>query len=63
LKGGEVAAPFLERFTIGWLTREEKGDRLPALEKAGKLKGIAAGRVPVPFFRCRTSVIRWKGIS
>jgi hypothetical protein len=30
---------------------EEKGDWLPALAKVGKYQRIAAGRVPVPFFR------------
>jgi hypothetical protein len=33
--------------------RSGKGDWLPALEKAGKFQGIAAGQVPVPFFRAR----------
>jgi hypothetical protein len=46
LKGGR-----LQRFTLEWLTDEEKGDWLAALPEPFAPAIRLAGRVPVPFFR------------
>jgi hypothetical protein len=41
----------LQRFTLEWLTDEEKGDWLAALPETFAPAIRLAGRVPVPFFR------------
>jgi hypothetical protein len=47
----------LQQFTLGSLTVEEKGDRLPALADALEPRKRDAGRVPVPFLRARFRTI------